>query len=59
MCSTDVETLKKLLLHNPVTLTLSEVGSSKDEIIPSSVQQFWVSYLCSDKRRNTLVLVYD
>ncbi|KAJ1697527.1 hypothetical protein LUZ63_006039 [Rhynchospora breviuscula] len=47
--SPDVETLKKLLLHNPVTLTLSEVGSSKDEIIPRSVEQFWISCNTQDK----------
>ncbi|KAJ3697942.1 hypothetical protein LUZ61_001647 [Rhynchospora tenuis] len=47
--SPDVETLKKLLLHNPVTLTLSEVGSSKDENIPRSVEQFWISCNTQDK----------
>ncbi|KAF3320475.1 DEAD-box ATP-dependent RNA helicase 16 [Carex littledalei] len=55
--STDVETLKKLLLHNPVTLTLSEVGSSKDEIIPSSVQQFWISCSALDKQLYMLALL--
>lgn len=40
--SSDVEKLKKLVLHNPVILTLSEVGHSTDDIIPKNVQQFWV-----------------
>ncbi|CAL9775070.1 unnamed protein product [Musa acuminata subsp. burmannicoides] len=45
--SSDVEKLKKLVLHNPVILTLSEVGQSKDDIIPKNVQQFVIS--CSDR----------
>lgn len=39
--SSDVEKLKKLILHNPVVLTLQE-GSDKEEPVPSNVQQFWV-----------------
>lgn len=40
--SADVEKLKKLVLHNPVILTLSEVRDTKDEIVPKNVQQFRV-----------------
>lgn len=40
--SSDVEKLKKLILHNPYILTLPEVGEAKDDIIPKNVQQFWV-----------------
>nr|KAJ0217603.1 hypothetical protein LSAT_V11C300114140 [Lactuca sativa] len=39
--SDDVESLKKLYLHNPYILTLAEVGDGKDEIVPKNVQQFW------------------
>lgn len=42
ICSGDVKTLKELVLHNPVILTLTKVGDKKDEMIPSNVQQFWV-----------------
>lgn len=41
--SSDVDKLKKLILHNPYILTLPEVGDVKDEVIPKNVQQFWVS----------------
>ncbi|XP_072971361.1 DEAD-box ATP-dependent RNA helicase 16 [Typha angustifolia] len=47
--SSDVEKLKKLLLHNPITLTLSEEGHSKDDIIPKNVQQFLISCDAHDK----------
>ncbi|XP_014512125.1 DEAD-box ATP-dependent RNA helicase 16 [Vigna radiata var. radiata] len=47
--SADVDKLKKLILHNPFILTLPEVGNNKDEIIPKSVQQFWISCSTSDK----------
>ncbi|KAL5724821.1 RNA helicase [Ranunculus cassubicifolius] len=47
--SADVEKLKQLVLHNPISLTLTEVGDNKDEIIPSSVQQFWISCSARDK----------
>lgn len=40
--SSDVDKLKKLILHNPFILTLPEVGDAKDEVIPKNVQQFWV-----------------
>lgn len=40
--SSDVDKLKKLILHNPYILTLPEVGEVKDEVIPKNVQQFWV-----------------
>lgn len=42
-CSTDVEKLKKLVLHNPVTLTLME-DVTDDSIVPKSVQQFLVQF---------------
>nr|KAJ0213829.1 hypothetical protein LSAT_V11C400213520 [Lactuca sativa] len=35
--SDDVESLKKLYLHNPYILTLAEVGDGKDEIVPKNV----------------------
>ncbi|KAG6539093.1 hypothetical protein ZIOFF_004246 [Zingiber officinale] len=38
--SADVDKLKKLVLHNPVILTLSDITHSKDETIPKNVQQF-------------------
>lgn len=41
--SDDVEKLKKLVLHTPFILTLSEEGDVKDDLIPKNVQQFWVS----------------
>lgn len=40
--STDVDNLKKLILHNPFILTLPEVENVKDDIIPKNVEQFWV-----------------
>ena len=39
-CSAEVEKIKKLMLHNPHILTLSESGDKMDEIIPKNVQQF-------------------
>lgn len=46
--SSEIEKLKKLVLHNPVTLTLTEVeGDLKDDIVPASVQQFQVSFYSS------------
>ncbi|XP_024963005.1 DEAD-box ATP-dependent RNA helicase 16 [Cynara cardunculus var. scolymus] len=45
--SDDVESLKKLYLHNPYILTLPEVGDAKDEIVPKNIQQFWIQ--CSDR----------
>ncbi|KAI3777189.1 hypothetical protein L1987_46985 [Smallanthus sonchifolius] len=45
--SEDVDSLKKLYLHNPYILTLPEVGDGKDDIVPKSVQQFWIQ--CSDR----------
>lgn len=47
--SDDVDKLKKLMLHNPVILTLPEVGNRKDEVIPKNVQQFWISCPANDK----------
>ncbi|XP_010269677.1 PREDICTED: DEAD-box ATP-dependent RNA helicase 16 [Nelumbo nucifera] len=55
--SADVEKLKKLVLHNPVILTLPEVGDIKDEIIPKNVQQFWISCSARDKLLNILALL--
>ncbi|GJX84173.1 DEAD-box ATP-dependent RNA helicase 16 [Tanacetum coccineum] len=48
--SDDVESLKKLYLHNPYILTLPEVGDAGDEIVPKNVQQYWVELIeCSDR----------
>ncbi|KAK9749607.1 hypothetical protein RND81_02G138000 [Saponaria officinalis] len=47
--SADVEKLKKLILHNPYILTLPEEDGVKEEIIPSSVDQFWISCGARDK----------
>lgn len=55
--SSDVEKLKKLVLHNPVILTLSEVKDSKDEIIPKNVQQFCISCSARDKLLYILALL--
>ncbi|OVA09169.1 Helicase [Macleaya cordata] len=55
--SADVEKLKKLVLHNPVILTLSEVGDIKDELIPKNVQQFWISCSARDKQLYILALL--
>ncbi|XP_008790268.1 DEAD-box ATP-dependent RNA helicase 16 isoform X2 [Phoenix dactylifera] len=54
--SSDVEKLKKLVLHNPVILTLSEAGHS-DDIIPKTVQQFWISCSAHDKLLYILALL--
>ncbi|CAH2076754.1 unnamed protein product [Thlaspi arvense] len=54
--STDVEKLKKLILHNPVVLTLQE-GADKEEPVPSNVQQFWISCSTQDKLLHTLALL--
>ncbi|KAK6923177.1 Helicase, C-terminal [Dillenia turbinata] len=53
----DVDKLKKLILHNPVILTLPEVGDVKDEVIPKNVQQFWVSCSAHDKLLHILALL--
>ncbi|XP_026390981.1 DEAD-box ATP-dependent RNA helicase 16-like [Papaver somniferum] len=55
--SADVEKLKKLVLHSPVILTLSEVGDVKDEMIPKNVQQFWISCSIRDKQLYMLSLL--
>ncbi|KAI3903465.1 hypothetical protein MKW98_032119 [Papaver atlanticum] len=55
--SADVEKLKKLVLHSPVILTLSEVGDVKDEMIPKNVQQFWISCSTRDKQLYMLSLL--
>lgn len=42
--SDDVEQWKKLVLHNPVTITLSnDESKDNDDVVPKSIQQFWVS----------------
>lgn len=51
--SDDVESLKKLYLHNPYILTLPEVDG-KDEIVPKNVQQFWIQ--CSDRDKLLYIL---
>jgi ATP-dependent RNA helicase DDX56/DBP9 len=46
----DVDKLKKLVLHNPVTLTLAEIdGSADGSIVPKSVQQFSLECSLRDK----------
>ncbi|KAF8095905.1 hypothetical protein N665_0320s0033 [Sinapis alba] len=54
--SSDVEKLKKLILHNPVVLTLQE-GADKEEPVPSNVQQFWISCSTQDKLLHILALL--
>ncbi|KAL0699085.1 hypothetical protein Bca4012_055207 [Brassica carinata] len=54
--SSDVEKLKKLILHNPVVLTLQE-GADKEESVPSNVQQFWISCSAQDKLLHILALL--
>lgn len=57
--SADVEKLKKLMLHNPVTLTVTDVdGGVKDRIVPETVQQFWISCKAEDKLLNILALLH-
>lgn len=57
--SADVEKLKKLVLHNPVTLTLTEVeGKGEDDAIPDSVQQFLILCKAEDKLLNILALLH-
>ncbi|XP_021274140.1 DEAD-box ATP-dependent RNA helicase 16 [Herrania umbratica] len=55
--SPDVDQLKKLILHNPFVLTLSEVEDVKHEVISKNVQQFWVSCCASDKLLYILALL--
>lgn len=60
--SPDVDKLKKLVLHNPVTLTLTEEvdGSGDTSIVPKSVQQFAITCKSKDKLLFTLALLkYD
>ncbi|KAH9610989.1 hypothetical protein KSS87_001010 [Heliosperma pusillum] len=47
--SDDVEKLKKLILHNPYILTLPDEDGGKDEIMPNSVDQYWISCGARDK----------
>ena len=45
--SDDVEQWRKLVLHNPVTVTLTNDESKDNEdVIPKSIQQFWVRISC-------------
>ncbi|KAI3423156.1 uncharacterized protein J3R85_011281, partial [Psidium guajava] len=55
--SADVEKLKKQILHNPVILTLPEIGDVQDDIIPKNVQQFWISCAKHDKLLHVLALL--
>ncbi|CAA3019766.1 DEAD-box ATP-dependent RNA helicase 16 [Olea europaea subsp. europaea] len=55
--STDVDKLKKLVLHNPYILTLPEVGDVKDDVIPKNVQQFYISCSARDKLVHILALL--
>ncbi|KAL4562590.1 hypothetical protein LXL04_026616 [Taraxacum kok-saghyz] len=58
--SDDVESMKKLYLHNPYILTLREVGDGKDETVPKNVQQFSIQIIqCSnrDKLLYTLAIL--
>eukprot|EP01018_Ginkgo_biloba_P036705 Gb_38528 [translate_table: standard] len=56
--SADVEKLKKLVLHSPVILTLTEVeGNMDDEVVPKSVQQFLISCDARDKLLYVLSLL--
>ncbi|KAG0483379.1 hypothetical protein HPP92_011463 [Vanilla planifolia] len=55
--SSDVEKLKKLVLHNPVILTLSDANHPEDEIIPKNVQQFLITCSFDDKLLYILALL--
>lgn len=56
--SADVEKIKKLVLHSPVILTLTEVeGNEYDGVVPNSVQQFWISCDVHDKLLYILALL--
>nr|CAD1829300.1 unnamed protein product [Ananas comosus var. bracteatus] len=45
----NVDKLKKLLLHEPVILTLSEEGQSNSDLIPRNIEQYWISCSAHDK----------
>ncbi|KAE8712440.1 Callose synthase 12 [Hibiscus syriacus] len=55
--SPDVDQLKRMILHNPFVLTLSEAEDVKDEVIPKSVQQLRISCNTSDKLLYVLALM--
>lgn len=55
--SSDVEKLKKLILHNPINLTLQEYRDKRDDPIPKNVQQFWISCSVHDKLLYILALL--
>ncbi|KAL3682380.1 hypothetical protein R1sor_000402 [Riccia sorocarpa] len=54
--SEDVEKLKKLVLHNPVILTLME-DATDESIVPKSVQQFLLKCEPRDKLLHALALL--
>ncbi|KAL0921883.1 hypothetical protein M5K25_008998 [Dendrobium thyrsiflorum] len=55
--SSDIEKLKKLVLHNPVILTLADANHLNNEIIPKNVQQFLISCSAHDKLLYMLALL--
>ncbi|XP_078437288.1 P-loop containing nucleoside triphosphate hydrolases superfamily protein [Wolffia australiana] len=56
--SDDVEEWRKLVLHNPVSVTLTnDDNKDSDDIIPKSIQQFWISCSHSDKLLHVLALL--
>ncbi|XP_020591547.1 DEAD-box ATP-dependent RNA helicase 16 [Phalaenopsis equestris] len=55
--SSDVDKLKKLVLHNPVVLTLADANHPTNEIIPKNVQQFLISCSANDKLLYMLALL--
>ncbi|KAI7747383.1 hypothetical protein M8C21_002304 [Ambrosia artemisiifolia] len=54
--SDDVESLKKLYLHNPYILTLPD-SDGKDDIVPNTVEQFWIQCSERDKLLHILALL--
>eukprot|EP00252_Welwitschia_mirabilis_P002952 TRINITY_DN1295_c0_g1_i1.p1 TRINITY_DN1295_c0_g1~~TRINITY_DN1295_c0_g1_i1.p1 ORF type:complete len:589 (+),score=118.29 TRINITY_DN1295_c0_g1_i1:418-2184(+) len=55
--SADVDKLKQLILHSPVILTLTETNGKIVEIVPKSVEQFWMSCDASDRLLHILALL--
>uniref|UniRef100_A0A1D1Z4A6 RNA helicase n=1 Tax=Anthurium amnicola TaxID=1678845 RepID=A0A1D1Z4A6_9ARAE len=55
--SDDIEQWRKLLLHNPVTITLADEHKANDDIIPKTIQQFWISCSAHDKLLHILALL--
>ena len=57
-CSADVEKMKKLILHNPVTLTLTQVeGGGGGGGVPPTVTQHAIRCGPGDKLLVTLALL--